>query len=111
MNRDEFDLDESRAVVVFRIVQESITNVARYAQATQIKIHLEQGDNALRVTVQDDGLGFDPGQVAGKKSFGLLGMRERALTLGGRLDIHSAPRQGTTIVLTIPLHSQTGTHA
>jgi PAS domain S-box-containing protein len=106
MNQTEFDLDEARAVVVFRIVQESITNVARYAQATQVTIRLEQDQNELRVTVQDDGQGFDPAQAAGKKSFGLLGMRERALALGGRLDIQSAPQQGTTIALTIPLHTQ-----
>jgi PAS domain S-box-containing protein len=103
MNQDEFDLDEARAVVVFRIVQESITNIARYAQATQINIDLAQNGDELRVTVQDDGQGFDPAQAAGKKSFGLLGMRERALALGGRLDIQSAPQQGTTIALTIPL--------
>jgi PAS domain S-box-containing protein len=106
MNQDEFDLDEARAVVVFRIVQESITNIARYAQATQINIDLAQNGDELRVTVQDDGQGFDPAQAAGKKSFGLLGMRERALALGGRLDIQSAPQQGTTIALTIPLHTQ-----
>jgi PAS domain S-box-containing protein len=106
MNQDEFDLDEARAVVVFRIVQESITNIARYAQATQINIDLAQNGDELRVTVQDDGQGFDPAQAAGKKSFGLLGMRERALALGGRLDIQSAPQQGATIALTIPLHTQ-----
>lgn len=102
---DEFDLDENRAVVVFRIVQESITNVARYAQATQVTIRLEQDADTLRVTVLDNGQGFDPAQAAAKKSFGLLGMRERALALGGQLDIQSAPQQGTTIALTIPFHA------
>jgi PAS domain S-box-containing protein len=111
LSHAEFDLDEARAVTVFRIVQESITNVARYAQASKIDIHLEQSGNALRVSVQDDGQGFDPAQAAGKKSFGLLGMRERALRLGGRLDIHSTPQQGTTVVLTIPLHSPSGSSA
>lgn len=106
MSQDEFDLDEARAVVVFRIVQESITNIARYAQASQVQVRLEQNGPELRVTVQDDGQGFDPVQADGKKSFGLLGMRERALALGGRLDIQSAPQQGTTIALTIPLHTQ-----
>ena len=99
----EIEIGEDRAVMVFRIVQESITNIARYAQAAQADISLRVQDNTLRVEVRDNGQGFDPDQATAKKSFGLLGMRERALALGGHLDIRSAPGQGTTIALSIPL--------
>lgn len=100
---EHIDLDESRAVGVFRIVQESLTNVTRYAQASQVHIALGRRGNELWVEVRDNGQGFDAGAAAKKKSFGLLGMRERALALGGRVDITSAPGQGTVIGVTIPI--------
>ncbi|MBT9505126.1 response regulator [Rhodoferax sp.] len=97
------ELDEARAVVVFRIVQESLTNIARYANASQVNVHIARSSDALCVEVADNGQGFHVPEVTGKKSFGLLGMRERALALGGRLDIRSAPGQGTLVNLSIPL--------
>lgn len=100
---ENIDLDETRAVVIFRIVQESLTNISRYAQASQVDINLGRRGNELRMEVRDDGQGFDLAAAASKKSFGLLGMRERALALGGRVDIASAPGQGTVISLTIPI--------
>ena len=100
---DAIDLDETRAVVIFRIVQESLTNITRYAGASQVDINIGRSGNELSVEVRDDGRGFDLAAVAGKKSFGLLGMRERALALGGRVDIASAPGLGTVIGMTIPV--------
>jgi PAS domain S-box-containing protein len=97
------DLDEPRAVVIFRIVQESLTNVARYAQASQVSVTLGLRENELGVEVRDNGCGFDVAEAARKKSFGLLGMRERASALGGHVDVVSAPGQGTVIGVTIPL--------
>ncbi|NDP38413.1 MAG: PAS domain-containing protein [Rhodoferax sp.] len=101
------DLDETRAVVIFRIVQESLTNITRYAQASQVDIHLGRRGNELWVQVRDNGRGFDLAAATRKKSFGLLGMRERALALGGRVDIASAPGHGTVIGLTIPIDLNT----
>lgn len=101
------DLDETRAVVIFRIVQESLTNITRYAQASQVDIRLGRRGNELWVQVRDNGRGFDLAAAARKNSFGLLGMRERALALGGRVDITSAPGQGTAISLTIPIDLDT----
>ncbi len=100
------DLPEDRAIGLFRIVQESLTNVTRYAQARQVQVslHHQPDDDALRLQVQDDGRGFDTTQAARGKSFGLLGMQERAMALGGTLDVQSAPGQGTCIRATIPLH-------
>lgn len=101
--QDDFELDEARAVVVFRIVQESFTNIARYAQASQTDVTIARHGDELWVTVLDDGQGFDPAAAEKRNSFGLLGMRERTIVLGGHLDVRSAPGQGTTILLVLPL--------
>ena len=104
---EDIDLDETRAVVVFRIVQESLTNITRYAQASQVDITLGQLGNELWVRVRDNGRGFDLDAASRKKSFGLLGMRERALAMGGQVNITSAPGQGTVIDVTIPIDLDT----
>jgi len=95
-------LDESRAVVIFRIVQESLTNITRYARASAVTVTLSRRGHDLWLEVRDDGCGFDVDAAGQKGSFGLLGMRERAIALGGCLDIASAPGRGTLVVLTIP---------
>jgi PAS domain S-box-containing protein len=95
------ELDEARAIVVFRIVQESLTNIGRYAGASRVEVTLDRCDNELRVIVRDDGHGFDPAAVSQRKSFGLLGMRERAMALGGQLDISSAAGVGTGTVIRV----------
>ncbi|WP_052494109.1 ATP-binding protein [Nitrosospira sp. NpAV] len=97
------DLDEDQTVAIFRIVQESLTNVARHAEATHVEITLSRNANDLIVEVRDDGKGFDSTDASRKKSFGLLGMRERAAVLGGGIDITSTPRQGTLVSLHIPI--------
>ena len=99
------ELDESRAIVIFRIVQESLTNISKYAQACEIDITLEQGECELSVEIRDNGLGFDVDAVARRGSLGLLGMRERAIALGGRLVVTSAPGQGTRVNVVIPMES------
>lgn len=102
------DLDEARAVVVFRIVQESLTNVARHACASHVSVTLGRVGNALGVEVRDDGRGFAPDVAAAVTSFGLLGMRERAHGLGGRIDIISSPGKGAVVGLTIPFDTTAG---
>jgi PAS domain S-box-containing protein len=100
---EAIECDASRAVVVFRIVQESLTNISKYAQASQVVVSLVRRANELSVEVRDNGLGFDPATVARSGSLGLLGMRERAIALGGRVEVNSTPGQGTVIDLLIPL--------
>ncbi|SFW15963.1 ATP-binding protein [Nitrosovibrio sp. Nv17] len=100
---DPVDLEEDQTVAIFRIVQESLTNVARHAQASRVEITLSREVDDLVVEVHDDGKGFDPADAMGKKSFGLLGMRERAAVLGGSIDIVSVREQGTTIRVRIPI--------
>jgi signal transduction histidine kinase len=99
----EIALDETRAVVIYRIVQESLTNVARYAKASAVSISLRLDGQQLGLEVCDNGQGFDKAQVAARHTLGLLGMRERALALGGHLDVISAPGQGTVVAAKMPL--------
>lgn len=95
-------LDEDRAVVLFRIAQESLTNVTRHSQAGHVRIVLEEVDGKQVLEIQDDGVGFDPAKVAPRK-FGLIGMRERALAVGGEVKVESAPGKGTRVRVTIPI--------
>jgi len=95
-------LDAQQTSTVFRMVQESLTNVARHAKAHAVHVTLQRRQDQYLLTVRDDGQGFDPAQVSAK-SFGLLGMRERAQMLGGQLDIRSGPGAGTSIVVVFPV--------
>ncbi len=105
---EPIDLDEDQTVAIFRIVQESLTNVARHAEASCVEVSLSRSTDHpsadhLIVEVCDNGRGFNPGP-ANKKSFGLIGMRERAAVLGGSIDIASGEgKQGTVISLRLPL--------
>jgi len=103
----DISLDEARSTVIFRILQESLTNVARYAAAGQVTVTLGCDGDKLGLEIRDNGQGFDMVAVASRHSLGLLGMRERAIALGGRLDVISAPGQGTMVGVTIPLNLQT----
>lgn len=98
------ELPEDRAIGLFRIVQESLTNITRYARASRVLVTLQEQGADLVLEVVDDGQGFDPVQVRTRRSFGLLGMEERALALGGRVDISSAPDQGARVRVVVPLH-------
>jgi PAS domain S-box-containing protein len=99
---EEFTLDEKRAVEVFRIVQESLTNIARHAQASEVRIGIERNETYFLLEVRDNGKGFEPGKRK-QKSFGLVGIRERVLVLNGKLEICSAPGLGTAIKLCCPI--------
>ncbi len=84
---------------LFRIYQESLTNVARHAEAKKIVASLQLKDKNLVLTVTDDGKGFVANDD--KKTLGLLGMKERALTMGGKIEIKSEPGKGTTVIITV----------
>ena len=99
----DISLDPGHATAVFRIYQESLTNVARHAFATAVDVRLDEKEGKLVLEVRDNGRGFATGAMPGPQSFGLIGMRERALLLGGSLEINSAPGAGTAVRLEIPL--------
>jgi len=86
---------------LFRVAQESLTNVARHARANQATVTLARDQHALHLSIYDDGHGFDTSQPG--KGLGLIGMRERAALLGGALAITSQQDQGTTVEVTLPL--------
>ncbi len=96
-------LDSERATAVFRLFQETLTNVARHADATQVHIHLNRSDSSLTLEVWDDGKGVTKEQIRNPNSLGLLGMRERALNFGGELTIEGAPDKGTRVLLRLPV--------
>jgi PAS domain S-box-containing protein len=101
--QESIEIDAGTSTAIFRIFQESLTNVARHAQATRVGARLEKNNDRLIFHVSDDGIGFDPAKAGAKKSLGIVGMQERALMLNGELKIESAAGQGTALTLTIPL--------
>ena len=93
--------DNEVGTALFRIVQEALTNVVRYAQASQVRISLTLQDEKLVLRIQDNGIGFD--SSVRKGGVGLVGMRERCLSIGGEFSILSQADMGTTIVVRVPL--------
>jgi signal transduction histidine kinase len=88
---------------LFRVVQEALTNVVKHAKASHVQVHLAYNERVVVAEIVDDGRGFDPQRLNGtSRSFGLLGMRERASLLGGRLEVHSQPGEGTQVQVVIP---------
>ena len=83
-------------------MQEALTNVAKHARATRVKLRLVRQPDSLRITLTDNGRGLQPTPENGH-GFGILGMIERAATLGGELTVQPAKRQGTQVSLRIPL--------
>jgi PAS domain S-box-containing protein len=106
LDRAEYGLDQSLSTAIFRIVQESLTNIARHAHASHAMVALlDRGDDLL-LTIADDGCGL-PAEVTGeRRTYGMLGMRERVTMLGGRIAIDSAPGRGTHIEVSIPRNGQ-----
>jgi signal transduction histidine kinase len=89
--------------VIYRVAQECLQNVAKHSGATCVNLSLRSTDKRIRLSVRDNGAGFCADQALSKpKSFGLTGMRERALLLGGTLHIATAPGKGTEVTLDLP---------
>lgn len=96
-------LPRDTEVVIYRIFQESLTNVARHSKATDVSVTLSMNQYELSLEIADNGLGFGSEQAPGKGHLGLLGMQERARELGGRIDYGTGPKSGACIRLTVPL--------
>lgn len=93
----------------YRIIQEALTNVARYARVGVVDVQLFGDDQSLQLQIEDAGAGFDPAEVASRQaSSGLAGMRERATLLGGQITVESAPGRGTLILVELPLGAGQG---
>jgi signal transduction histidine kinase len=100
---EDLPLDPGRATAGFRILQEALTNVARHAQATHVEVRLTVEAERLLLVVRDNGRGISDQELSAVGSLGILGMRERALALGGEVTISGAPGEGTTVAVSIPL--------
>jgi signal transduction histidine kinase len=98
----DITLDRERATALFRIFQETLTNVARHADATQLDVRLGKENGSLILEVRDNGKGIREEQLSAKTSLGILGMQERVLLLGGTLTISGTPGNGTTVRTLIP---------
>jgi two-component system sensor histidine kinase UhpB len=101
--RDVPALPAESELVVYRIAQESLTNAARHAKATEARVSLSPGDGEVVLRVTDNGIGL-PAELP-KNTAGLAGMRERALLVGGQLELTSAPGKGTTVELRVPVEA------
>ncbi|HLG22923.1 MAG TPA: PAS domain S-box protein, partial [Candidatus Manganitrophaceae bacterium] len=103
LHPEEMTLDPARSTAIFRIFQETLTNVARHADADRVKIRLVEEGGRLVLEVADNGKGITESQISNSKSLGILGIRERALLWGGEVKIEGVPGKGTTVTAQIPL--------
>lgn len=95
---------EETSISLFRIFEECLTNIARHAKASRVEVLLDRHENNIRLQVRDNGKGVDLKSWVPGTSLGLVGIRERALNLGGHLSIQSAPGQGMIVIVTIPMN-------
>jgi signal transduction histidine kinase len=100
------DFDPALRTSLFRIFQESLTNITRHAQATLVSVSLELQDQTLILTIRDNGRGITEEEKNDPRALGVLGLRERATQWNGTLTIHGEPGQGTAVTVCIPLPAQ-----
>jgi signal transduction histidine kinase len=98
-----FDLSKEKSTNLFRIVQESLTNVIRHANATKVQINLHEKNGILLLEVSDNGKGITEAAISNSKSFGLIGIKERVHSLGGEVHIVGAPDEGTHLTVKMPI--------
>ena len=96
------DVPDPHATTLFRALQESLTNIAKHAQANHVEVTLARDGEGITLLVRDDGKGFEAAHPRKPNSYGLLGLRERAYLLGGEVSIDSAPGRGTIIDMRLP---------
>jgi PAS domain S-box-containing protein len=100
---EDLDLQDPHATAVFRVIQESLTNIAKHAEATKVTVRARRENGDMHITVEDDGRGFTMGGPRKAGSYGLVGLRERALLLDGEVTLHSEPGGGTRVDMRLPL--------
>lgn len=102
----EDKLSQKINICIFRILQESLTNVARHSDASKVDISLVVREDQLVMLIEDNGKGFDPEELKDKKTLGIMGMKERVFMIGGIYNIYSTPGKGTIIEVVVPLNSK-----
>jgi signal transduction histidine kinase len=98
-------IDDAGSIALYRMVQEALTNIARHARATKVCIEVQQSGSDLLLTVLDNGVGFNEASMFREGSHGLMGIRERALMLGGELMIGNSPSGGGRVTVRLPLRA------
>jgi signal transduction histidine kinase len=98
--------DRDISTAVFRILQESLTNIARHAEATRISVALHAGEGLLTLEVNDNGKGVTKEQISDPRSFGIMGLKERVQRWGGDVIIEGIPNKGTSVMMRIPLENE-----
>ncbi|MBP9005999.1 MAG: PAS domain S-box protein [Candidatus Marinimicrobia bacterium] len=99
----EIAIDQKRSIAIFRILQETLTNVARHAHASEVKVNLGIKDHTLEMKIVDNGIGITDEQVNDPQNLGLVGLRERVYPWNGHITIKGRPQKGTTVLVFIPL--------
>lgn len=99
----DIQFDKDRATAIFRILQESLTNVARHSKASKVSVEVKREPDTMVLKMEDNGKGIDEEKVNDPHSFGLMGIQERVLYLKGKVTIKGVPDKGTTVTVTIPL--------
>ena len=111
LEESDIELPPEVSIALYRIVQEALTNVVKYAKARHVEVDLVQNAEEVSLVLQDDGVGLPPGADTNALSHGISGMRQRVRALGGEFTIRGKPRAGTTLEVNIPLASRRGAAA
>ncbi|MEP6616247.1 MAG: sensor histidine kinase [Ginsengibacter sp.] len=102
-NCNDLEIPSKLSIAFFRILQESFTNIARHANATNVQVSLMMEERMLTLSIEDNGSGFDADKKQKNESFGLMGIKERTLMIGGEYLVKSKPGSGTKVLVTVPL--------
>ena len=105
---EEFDVHPDLSTALFRIFQETLTNVSRHAEATSVNISLKTRNGGIELIVKDNGKGITEDQLSKPDSYGLIGISERAYHWGGNVHIFGTKDQGTIVKVSIPFHGKEG---
>ncbi len=103
LTAEDIHIGHKTAIALFRIVQESLTNIARHAAATSVSCSLQKWDNDIFLIITDDGKGFEISTAEGRQTLGILGMKERTVMVGGKYEISSESGKGTKILVVMPV--------
>jgi PAS domain S-box-containing protein len=104
---ENIDLDREQATTIFRIFQEAMTNVLRHAQATKVNVLIEEEEGEFVLEIRDNGRGITESEKSGTRSLGLLGMRERAHSVGGSININGVAGKGSVLLVRLPIQGNT----